>query len=371
MREQLEDYFNNCGSSFNDIRRATKIIYDPTDENAVINPFNIDFLCIANNEQGNAALTRDFSNLVTKELRLRKLSLQGSLEERWQRLKQFLIVEVKLERIQESISRGDEGKETAQMLISQIIPCIMHLENRVGEKLITVLLARASEAYQKRNTRGLQCFAARIQEIVNTRILGTVYRPKQWKMHLGEKNDTVLKVSLSNKKTRQFVENIGVLIDYVFDHPEDAEQRRIWHYLIDRYCQAMDILLLRREYTDDEIEEFQSLIDDFFVAYVEESGAGKEGITNYIHMLGSAHIKHYMKLHRNLYKFSQQGWESLNDKFKLIFFNHTQRGGNFGAHTGEAERSYLKSVFRAFQHELLWISGRAEDHFLSKNIDYI
>ena len=110
MREQLEDYFNNCGSSFNDIRRATKIIYDPTDENAVINPFNIDFLCIANNEQGNAALTRDFSNLVTKELRLRKLSLQGSLEERWQRLKQFLIVEVKLERIQESISRGDEGK---------------------------------------------------------------------------------------------------------------------------------------------------------------------------------------------------------------------------------------------------------------------
>jgi len=134
-------------------------------------------------------------------------------------------------------------------------------------------------------------------------------------------------VSSSNKKTRQFVENIGVLIDYVFDHPEDAEQRRIWHYLIDRYCQAMDILLLRREYTDDEIEEFQSLIDDFFVAYVEESGAGKEGITNYIHMLGSAHIKHYMKLHRNLYKFSQQGWESLNDKFKLIFFNHTQQGG--------------------------------------------
>jgi hypothetical protein len=187
------------------------------------------------------------------------------------------------------------------MLISQIIPCIVHLENRVGEKLITVLLARASEAYQKRNTRGLQCFAACIQEIVNTRILGTVYCPKQWKMHRGEKNDTVLKVSLSNKKTRQFIENIGVLIDYVFDHLEEAEQRRIWHYLIDQYCQAMDILLLRREYTDDEIEEFQSLIDDFFVAYVEESGAGKEGITNYIHMLGSAHIKHYMKLHHNLF----------------------------------------------------------------------
>jgi hypothetical protein len=36
-----------------------------------------------------------------------------------------------------------------------------------------------------------------------------------------------------------------------------------------------------------------------------------------------------MKQHHNLYKFSQQGWESLNEKFKLIFFNHTQ-WGRFG-----------------------------------------
>jgi hypothetical protein len=39
-----------------------------------------------------------------------------------------------------------------------------------------------------------------------------------------------------------------------------------------------------------------------------------------------------MRAHRNLYKFSQQGWESLNEKVKLSFFNHTQRGGNFGQH---------------------------------------
>jgi hypothetical protein len=64
--------------------------------------------------------------------------------------------------------------------------------------------------------------------------------------------------------------------------------------------------------------------------YVEHSSAGKEGITNYIHMLGSGHIKHYMTIHHNLYKYSQQGWESLNEKFKLMLFNHMQRGGNFG-----------------------------------------
>jgi hypothetical protein len=47
-------------------------------------------------------------------------------------------------------------------------------------------------------------------------------------------------------------------------------------------------------------------------------------------MLGSGHIKHYMTIHHNLYKYSQQGWESLNEKFKLMLFNHMQRGGNFG-----------------------------------------
>jgi hypothetical protein len=69
--------------------------------------------------------------------------------------------------------------------------------------------------------------------------------------------------------------------------------------------------------------------------YVELSGAGKEGITNYIHMLGRGHISYFMKQHRNLYKFSQQGWEGLNEKFKLIFFNHSQRGGNYGNDVAE------------------------------------
>jgi hypothetical protein len=79
--------------------------------------------------------------------------------------------------------------------------------------------------------------------------------------------------------------------------------------------------------------------------YVERSGAGKEGVTNYIHMLSSGHIQYYMKIHRNLYKYPQQGWESLNEKFKLTFFNNTQCGENFGKNTDEAERSYLKSIY--------------------------
>lgn len=320
-----------------------------------------------NNETNSTFCLRDFSNLLTAELRLRKLSILGTLDVRRNRLRDVLKVELRLELVMQAIDRGEEGKEAALLLISQAIPCIMHLENRVGEKIITVLLSLGAELFQRRRTKSLAVFASSIMRVVNTRVLGTLTRPKQWKMLLSKNNEAVLKVSLSNSKTRKFVSEIGVLIDYVFHHPEDAEKKHIWHTLIQDYSDAMDILLMRSEYTDEHISEFQRKIDDFFAAYVEKSGAGKEGVTNYIHMLASGHIRYYMITHRNLYKYSQQGWESLNEKFKLTFFNNTQRGGNFGKNTDEAERSYLKSVYRAFQRELLWVSGLAEDYFLTKD----
>jgi hypothetical protein len=139
----------------------------------------------------------------------------------------------------------------------------MHLENRAGEKIITVLFSLGANAFQHRVRKCLSDFARSVMSVVNTRILGTFTRPKQWKMHLSKNNDSVLKVSLTNKKTRKFVSEINVLIDYVFQHPEDAEKRAIWHEMIKNYTDAMEILLMRSEYTDQHILEFQEKIDLF------------------------------------------------------------------------------------------------------------
>jgi len=90
---------------------------------------------------------------------------------------------------------------------------------------------------------------------------------------------------------------------------------------------------------------------------------GREGITNYIHLLGSGHIAYYLTVHRNLYKFSQQNWESLNEKMKVTYFRNTQRGGNYGKNTPDNERSHLLSVLKVFQRELLWLSGIGDEMF--------
>jgi hypothetical protein len=76
-----------------------------------------------------------------------------------------------------------------------------------------------------------------------------------------------------------------------------------------------------------------------------------------------------MKTHGNLYKYLRQRWESLNEKFKLAFFNHTQRGGNFGTNVVDQEKSYLKTIFLYFQREVLWVSGVAEEHILTQNVN--
>jgi len=152
-------------------------------------------------------------------------------------LKRLLNVEQQLDIIMQAISRGDEGKEAALMLISQAIPCIMHLENSVGEKIITVLLARAAEKYQSRsNARTLDSrFLESIQGIVNSRILGSETRPKQWKVPLSEKGDSITKVSLSNNKTRLFIDHISELIEFVFDSDEDAEMKNILTKMMEDY----------------------------------------------------------------------------------------------------------------------------------------
>jgi hypothetical protein len=147
LEEHLTQYVTRNGTHFNEVKQNSKILYDPTDELRCNNRYNIDFIPNGNDAGNLTEAQRFFSNLLITELRFHRLPLYGNVEERQARLRILLIVEQKIDLISQAISRGEEGKEAAMMLISQAIPCIMHLENRVGEKLVTVLLAMAANKY--------------------------------------------------------------------------------------------------------------------------------------------------------------------------------------------------------------------------------
>ncbi len=116
-------------------------------------------------------------------------------------------------------------------------------ENRIEEKLITVLLAMAAVRFhQERGVRSLNQFARNINHIVNTRILGTVVHPKQWKVPISDSGDSVVKVSLSNNKTCTFIYNLDYLVDHVFSNPIHEEQKQIWKQMLNNYWEAMIFL---------------------------------------------------------------------------------------------------------------------------------
>jgi hypothetical protein len=51
-------------------------------------------------------------------------------------------------------------------------------------------------------------------------------------------------------------------------------------------------------------------VDDFFEIWVELFS--NDGMTNYLHLLGSGHILYFLCKYKCLYIYSQQGWEALN-----------------------------------------------------------
>jgi len=190
LEHRLQQYTQRCGRDVFEVIQQSNIIYNPTEVNRFGNRNNIEFVCDPSGTEELDIIY--FNTLVNNELRLRRLTVSGNLEEKRTLLKLHLIIEQKLSLIREAILRTEEGKEAALMLIKQAIVCIMHLENRVGEKLITILLSIGANKFQRENaTESLARYVEEMENIVQTRILGTRLRPKPWRLPLNDQRKEV------------------------------------------------------------------------------------------------------------------------------------------------------------------------------------
>jgi hypothetical protein len=81
------------------------------------------------------------------------------------------------------------------------------------------------------------------------------------------------------------------------------------------YREALLLLLIREDLSDEQIYDFQWKIDQFAQGWFQIN-MGDEGVTNYVHDLHAGHISDYLFHWRNLYTHSQQGWENMNFAIK-------------------------------------------------------
>lgn len=297
---------------------------------------------------------QSFSRLLSDELMLRGFDISGTLEERREKLKESLHGEATIARLALEIAHG-EVKEGAYFVLMHTLPCVLHMENRNGIKLLTMLLIEGLSNSKKRllfmdvNAEGQRVsrFVSDIENIINKSILGSEDDPCQWMCPFDTKKKEIAPITMDNVRTRRIVDAMDTLVDFCVT---DTERASLWTTALNNYRTAMVLLRKRHDFTNTEVATYQFHADTFFQAWVRLWQ--KEGITNYIHMIGSGHIADYLYKWKNLYRFSQQGWEAMNSLIKTFFFRRTSHGGGV---RGESKKSRLIPIARWLQRRLVFL----------------
>ena len=142
------------------------------------------------------------------------------------------------------------------------------------------------------------------------------------------------------KEYLKIVKHIDIIIE---ESVTDEAIRSKLIVALQHYAHAMELLLLHRNLQEEEKELFQDLIDDFFELWLEIFG--QDGMSNYIHLLGSGHILYFLNKYGCLYIYSQQGWEALNNVIQAYIHQNSQRGGK-GSGQKKGEKSYIFPLVR-------------------------
>jgi hypothetical protein len=91
-----------------------------------------------------------FSRLLSDELMLRGFDIGGTLEHQRDKLQGSLQGEARIAKLAKEIAHG-EVKEGAYFLLMHTLPCVLvHMENRNGIKLLTMLLIEGLSNSKKR-----------------------------------------------------------------------------------------------------------------------------------------------------------------------------------------------------------------------------
>jgi hypothetical protein len=353
------DYFSKLDTDEGYIYRTFRD--SPSEINKFSTPNHIEFQPQSTNDR------RQYGRTLTEELVKRNLSVDGSLDDRREKLKKVL----KDERIYISWKNGRQRYfDTAHKRLIPVewcVPCVFHMHNRITEKMLCCLLKKGYICKITRNEK--EEYVSCIEDTINFAILGTEHSRAHFTVPLtDDKADVSSSISLIDMQAKKIMVNIDLIIAETFNDtlniPTWEQQCQDWTDVFVLFQCINKIHQSRVVFDDAMINDYSQRLYKFFCEWLKL--AGEEGVTNYIHMIGSGHIRFYLTRYRNLYKFSQQGWEQLNKRANGIYHRHSQKGGNGSgrAHAGaELAKSQIYPVFRFFVRTWMWKTKHGEKVF--------
>jgi hypothetical protein len=110
----------------------------------------------------------------------------------------------------------------------------------------------------------------------------------------------------------------------------------------------------REDFTDEQIIIIGLLLVEWIVEWI--SLVGREGMTNYTHLMTSGHILYCLKYWCNLYRCSNIGWEHVNSQYRYIYiYCHRTQNGRYSGTDGESG-SKMKPIGLWFLRRLYWLA---------------
>jgi len=220
------------------------------------------------------------------------------------RKKHLLEALVREDRLRKLLSDVELSEVDAMILLDQAIPCILHLENRCGEKWIKLLTQEAIENCGG-NNKAVKAKIGEIEAYLNGKVWGSESCPAYYEINLEkDKNGGLVlgDLTLPNTRVRNVIEESDGMVDICIADSDRAEKVKV---CIEKYRDVISLSRCPTDFSDEKCEELQDKIDDFIVLYIDLFG--KDGFTNYYHMMASGHLVYYAKIYKNLYRYEQQG----------------------------------------------------------------
>ena len=340
------------------------IFVSVTDAGRHTNPKHIDYICPTHA----CLLQTGYNTLLDKELILRKMyrhcTLPLELKQKALRLSirngEYVID------MRRAVKRYEDLKADGSMMmeINDAILCSLHLELRINETKTSNVF---NIGFAERKTPAL-CneYMEDVEKIVNKDRIGRLSHQNQWRFPSNKARNGVRDdFSLKGDAGKNFLSKMDRIVPLAFKyHDSNDKNEEEWFEILKLYDEIKLTLNKKETFTDEMIYNFQDLVDKYFNKWVKI--AGRDGMTNYVHFLGAGHVSHYLFLYRNLYKYSQQGFESMMNKIKIIYAKATSRGG-----AGAKIRSHILQISHFMLRMMMWNSGHGEAYFRNKYSEII
>jgi hypothetical protein len=246
-------------------------------------------------------------------------------------------------------------------------------EYRDARSLSIALAADEQKAQQRVQDDIMKVQVAPVLEDLTTCIrelgsLGPTWS-HQWDQNNGKKLQKI-QLPLDQSKRIFNSKQLGGLYTAVDIAVPEAmlEKRRAWKSFLSEYVASMDILTCSEDYTEDTVETLVTHMDKSYTTWINDI-AGMKGVTHYFHYYGSGHILWLISHYGNLWRYRNEGVESLNGILSLRYNKFNNKGGHKSSSKGEARVCSEFEVLGAWMGRVsMWVLGLGDKVFWNKRV---